>query len=58
MAGIETLLPAFEVRVTEQPASSRARKWRTVVSLEGPTNGELTVGDRGTKKTTFEVNKG
>ena len=50
--------PTFEVRVKQQPASSRARKWRTVVSLEGPPSGELTVGDRGTKKTTFKVNKG
>lgn len=50
--------PTFEVRVKQQPASSRARKWRTVVSLEGPTDGKLTVGDRGTKKTTFKVNMG
>ncbi|MHC4106641.1 MAG: hypothetical protein ACYSXF_02525 [Planctomycetota bacterium] len=50
--------PTFEVRVKQQPASSRARKWRTVVSVEGPTNGELAVGDRGTKKTTFKVKTG
>ncbi len=50
--------PTFEVRVKQQPASSRARKWRTVVSLEGPTTGELTVGDRGTKRTTFKVKMG
>ncbi len=50
--------PTFEVRVKQQPVSSRARKWRTIVSLEGPTKGELAVGDRGTKKTTFKVKKG